>query len=106
MALLVETLESPTATQAGSVAPTGLHNMSMYIAKWSIVGALHRQRTCSHQCVPRRSDPLARVSVCRGWSPVGRIACLAASFSLPCSSRWLGCVTCVSLGLRQEEARG
>ena len=87
MALLVETLEPPAAAQAGSVAPTGLHNMSMHIVKWFIVGALHRQRTCSHQSAPRRSGPLPRVWVCRGWPPVGRIACLAASFSVPGSSR-------------------
>jgi len=54
MALLVETLESPSAAQAGSVASTSLHNMSMCIVK----GLLWEPYTASER-VPTRVRPAA-----------------------------------------------
>jgi hypothetical protein len=48
MTLLVETLEPPTSAQAGSVAPTSLHKMSMCIIKgllWEPYAASERVPT-------------------------------------------------------------
>ena len=56
MALLVETLESPTTAHAGRVAPTSLHNMSMCIVK----GLLWEPYTTSER-VPTRVRPAARI---------------------------------------------
>jgi hypothetical protein len=56
MALLVEALGSPTAAQAGSVAPTSLYNMSMCIVK----GLPWEPHTASER-VPTRVRPAARI---------------------------------------------
>lgn len=101
MALLVETLESPSAAQAGSVASTSLHNMSMYIAKGLVGNLTPPANVFPPECAP----PLGSSCPCFGLSRVVSCGsnCMSSCFFFIAVLESVACVR--SLCLIRSTAR-